>query len=213
MRFPLFVFAACLITGLLFFMPPGQSAARDAPTAEVMIEKPEGYPVATLAGGCFWCLESEFRGRPGILYTVVGYTGGHIEAPSYQQVTTATTGHAEAVEIYYDPAVTSYEDILEHFLTAAHDPTQTDGQWVDKGPQYRSGIFYHDEAQKQAAEIIIARLTSEKHFSKPIATEITPAETFWPAEDHHQQYYEKYKERTGKDHIRVYLKQQKKSAQ
>ena len=198
-----------VITGIVALRPAGYANDK-TDRSTMMSEKPDGYPLATLAGGCFWCLESEFRGRTGIVYTVVGYTGGHIDNPTYEQVGTATTGHAEAVEIYYDPALTSYHDILEYFLTAAHDPTQTDGQWVDKGPQYRSVIFYHDDVQRQEAEEMIATLSAQKYFQKPIATAIEPARTFWPAEEYHQQYYEKYEERTGQEHIRVYLKEQNK---
>jgi len=172
--------------------------------------KPENLPKATLAGGCFWCLESEFRGHKGIVYTVVGYTGGTLENPTYKDVTTGKTGHAEAVEIYYDPKQTSYRDLLEHFFTKAHDPTQLNRQWVDEGTQYRSAIFYHDEEQKKIAEEMIAQLTAKKRFKNPIVTELKPARTFWVAEEYHQQYYEKYQAKNGQPHIRVWLKEQNK---
>ncbi|MCB9991926.1 MAG: peptide-methionine (S)-S-oxide reductase MsrA [Rhodospirillales bacterium] len=210
MRLPLIVITLCLLAigGFISLNTPGHAGDRD--TGAMLTAPPEGYPVATLAGGCFWCLESEFRGREGVLYTVVGYSGGTAENPTYKQVTTGKTGHAEAVQIFFDPKKTSFHALLEHFLTAAHDPTQVDGQWVDKGTQYRSVIFYHDAAQKQEAEQMIAALDKAKRFKKPIATRVEPFETFWPAEEYHQQYYEKYKARTGQDHIRVYLKEQKK---
>ncbi|MCB1562631.1 MAG: peptide-methionine (S)-S-oxide reductase MsrA [Alphaproteobacteria bacterium] len=175
-----------------------------------MDKKPENYPVATFAGGCFWCLESEFRALNGVLYTRVGYTGGDLDAPSYRDVTTGTTGHAEAVEVTFDPAKVSYRDLLEFFFTKAHDPTQIDGQGVDLGPQYRSVVYYHDEAQKKAAQDMIDYLEMNKMFKKQITTTIEPAGTFWKGEDYHQQYYEKYEEKTGMPHIRVLLKQGKK---
>ncbi len=178
-----------------------------------MSTKPEGYPVATLAGGCFWCMESEFRALDGILFTRSGYTGGHLDNPTYQDVSTGRTGHAEAVEITYDPEKISYEELVKFFLTRAHDPTQVDRQGVDVGTQYRSEIFYHDEEQKQIAENVIKTLEDEKRFKKPIATKISPASTFWEAEGYHQQYYEKYEEETGKPHIRVLLKKAKKLGQ
>ncbi|NCC21153.1 MAG: peptide-methionine (S)-S-oxide reductase [Alphaproteobacteria bacterium] len=173
-----------------------------------MDRKPEdNFRIATLGGGCFWCLESELRARDGILYTVVGYSGGHLENPTYEDVTTGTSGHAEVVQVFFDPEQISYTDILHFFLTDAHDPTQLNRQGVDVGPQYRSVIFYHDAEQKRAAESIIARLNGEM-FRGAIVTEVTPFETFWPAEEYHQQYYEKYEQQFGKPHIRILLKKQ-----
>lgn len=171
-------------------------------------ERPEHLPYATFAGGCFWCVESEFRPLAGVIYTRVGYIGGHIENPTYEQITTGQTGHAEAVEIYYDPAQISYEALLHHFLTRAHDPTEINRQGVDIGPQYRSAIFTHTDEQAEQAHKVIAALDAEGRFSKPIATEINPAPTFWPAETYHQQYYEKYEQTRGTPHIRVILKKQ-----
>lgn len=171
--------------------------------------KPAGFPVATLAGGCFWCVESDIRKKEGILFTEVGYMGGTTENPTYEQVSTGKTGHAEIVQVTFDPAKISYEDIVTYFLTFAHDPTQKNKQGVDVGTQYRSAIFYHDEEQKAVAEKVIARLTAEKKFKDPIVTEVVAAQTYWRAEDYHQQYYEKYEDKTGQDHIRVFLKEQK----
>jgi peptide-methionine (S)-S-oxide reductase len=177
--------------------------------ADIMNEKPEkDYPAATFAGGCFWCLESEFRSLDGIVYTVPGYSGGHVENPTYEQVTTGKTGHAEAVQIWYDPAKTSYSDLVDYFLGKAHDPTQLNRQGVDVGTQYRSAIFYHDEEQKKIAEEEMAKFNREKYGGK-IVTELVPFEQFWPAEEYHQQYYEKYEEKTGQPHLRVLLKKKK----
>ncbi|MCB9988559.1 MAG: peptide-methionine (S)-S-oxide reductase MsrA [Rhodospirillales bacterium] len=167
-------------------------------------------PHATFAGGCFWCLESEFRGKPGVVYTRVGYTGGHLDHPTYQDVSTGKTGHAESVEIYYDPEKTNYESLLNIFLRSAHDPTQKNRQGVDVGTQYRSAIFYNGGGQRQLAEKVIDAITKEKLYKKPIVTELVPEQTFWEAEDYHQQYYEKYKAKTGQPHIREWLKHQKK---
>jgi peptide methionine sulfoxide reductase msrA/msrB len=196
----------------LFFMVLGVfcwfSVVQHSAVAEEMADEMmnENVEVATLAGGCFWCLESEFEGRDGIVDVRSGYTGGDVDDPSYRQVTRANTGHAEAIEITFDPAVTSFRKLLEHFMTVAHDPTQVDGQWVDKGPQYRSGIFYHNDEQKKIAEDYIAELTAAKRFKKPITTEVTKVGTFWEAEEYHQDYYEKYEQETGRKHIRTLQK-------
>lgn len=177
-------------------------------SATIMSEKPTSeYPVATLAGGCFWCIESEFRALDGVVYTVSGYTGGALDNPTYQDITTGKTGHAEAIDVYYDPKIISYEDLLEFFLTKAHDPTQLNRQGVDKGTQYRSAIFYKDEAEKAAAEAKIADVTARKVWKDKIVTTSEPAATFWPAEEYHQQYYEKYEQANGRPHIRVMMKQ------
>lgn len=204
MRFPLLLIALCLAVGAYVFMVPAR--------AQMAQEKPENLPRATLAGGCFWCVESEFRGRKGVVYTIAGYTGGITENPAYQAVVTGKTGHAEAVEIYFDPAQTSYREILTHFLTAAHDPTQLNRQGVDIGTQYRSAIFYHDAEQKREAERLISEMIAKKTYKKPIVTEVKPAGAFWPAEEYHQQYYEKYEKANGQQHIRVWLKRQSKKA-
>lgn len=171
--------------------------------------KPKGYPTATIAGGCFWCIESDIRRKDGILFTQAGYTGGHTDHPNYESISTGTTGHAEAVQLTFDPAIISYEDILVYFMTIAHDPTQKNGQGVDIGTQYRSAIFYHDAEQQRIAQNVIDTLNAEKRFADPIITEIVPAVHFWPAEDYHQQYYEKYEANKGQPHLRVLLKEQK----
>jgi peptide-methionine (S)-S-oxide reductase len=143
---------------------------------------------ATLAGGCFWCLEAVYDDLKGVKRVVSGYAGGDMPSPSYKQVCSGTTGHAEVVQIDYDPAVVSYRELLKIFFTI-HDPTTLNRQGADIGTQYRSAIFYHDEAQKRAAQEIIAELESEGVFANPIVTEVTALDTFYAAEDYHQDYY------------------------
>jgi peptide-methionine (S)-S-oxide reductase len=145
---------------------------------------------ATFAAGCFWGVEAQFQQLPGVTATAVGYEGGALDHPTYQQVCTDRTGHAEAVEIDYDPEKISYEKLLEAFVSL-HDPTQLNRQGPDWGTQYRSAIFFHSPEQESEAKLFIARLTEEKRFSKPIVTQIVPAQTFWRAEDYHQKYLEK----------------------
>ena len=160
---------------------------------------------AVFAGGCFWCIQSVFEGRPGIVSAVSGYSGGHVANPTYEEVSSGTTGHLEAVKIVFDPSVISYEALLDEFWKNI-DPTQSDGQFADRGPQYRTAIFFVNEAQKKAAEKSRERLRSEGKFrGMPIVTEIRPAETFYPAEEYHQSYssknrshYEQYKEGSGR---------------
>ena len=170
-------------------------------------ELPPQAPYATVAGGCFWCIETEFRRLPGVLYTRPGYEGGRIDNPTYEEVCSGRTGHAEAIEIYYDPKQISYRELLNHFLTLAHDPTDLNGQGVDRGTQYRSAIFYHDDDQKRQAQEAIA--AAQEHWKKPIVTTLEEQSRFWPAEDYHHQYYEKYEQTRGTPHIRDMMKRQK----
>lgn len=142
---------------------------------------------ATFAAGCFWGVEETFRTTPGVTATRVGYIGGDKEDPTYEEVCSGRTGHAEAVEVEYDPDEVSYGELLETFWSA-HDPTQVDRQGPDFGTQYRSAIFPQDEDQKAAAERAIAALNAAGRFRRPVATRIEPASTFWEAEDYHQQY-------------------------
>ncbi|HET9793942.1 MAG TPA: peptide-methionine (S)-S-oxide reductase MsrA [Thermoanaerobaculia bacterium] len=144
---------------------------------------------ATFAGGCFWCMEAVFLPLRGVEKVVSGYTGGTVKDPTYRQVCGGSTGHAEAVEITFDPAVITYEELLEIFF-ALHDPTTKDRQGADVGTQYRSAVFYHSSAQKAAADAMIERLGREGVFPAPIVTEVVPAETFYCAEDYHQRYFE-----------------------
>lgn len=144
--------------------------------------------VATFAAGCFWCVEAQYQQLKGVEKVESGYIGGHIENPTYKQVCTGETGHAEACNIYYDPAIISYDELLAAFWIA-HDPTQLNRQGNDVGTQYRSAIFYHNEEQKQKAEDYKKKLDEEKAFSGPIVTEISPYTKFYKAEDYHQNYY------------------------
>lgn len=144
--------------------------------------------VATLAGGCFWCLEAIFAELNGVEKVVSGYTGGKVANPSYQEVCTGKTGHAEAVQITFDPRVISYKDILEIFFQI-HDPTTQNRQGADVGTQYRSAIFYHDVEQKAIAEQTIKELDAARVWKSPIVTEVKPFSAFYPAEDYHQDYF------------------------
>ncbi len=146
--------------------------------------------IATFAAGCFWGVEDAFRQVPGVLETQVGYTGGHVPHPTYQQVCTDTTGHAEAVQIVFDPEQVRYEQLLELFWSI-HDPTQVNRQGPDIGTQYRSAIFYHSPEQEAAARASKQRLEQSGRLRRPIATEIVPAQEFWHAEEYHQQYFAK----------------------
>lgn len=143
--------------------------------------------LATFAAGCFWGVEEEFRCRKGVLSTEVGYTGGHTEGPTYEEVCSDRTGHAEAVRIEFDPGEISYEQLLDVFFVM-HDPTSRDRQGPDVGSQYRSAIFFHDPEQEAAARRKVEELTRAGKFSRPIVTQIVPAGPFWRAEEHHQKY-------------------------
>jgi peptide-methionine (S)-S-oxide reductase len=146
--------------------------------------------VATLAGGCFWCLEAVYDQLKGVESVESGYMGGHRPDPTYEQVCSGSSGHAEVVRVAFDPAVVSYRDLLAVFFTI-HDPTQLNRQGNDVGTQYRSAIFYHSEEQKREADAVVAKLTADKLFADPIVTAIVPASTFYMAEDHHQEYFER----------------------
>jgi peptide-methionine (S)-S-oxide reductase len=154
-------------------------------------EVPDGLAVATFAAGCFWGVEDFFRSVPGVVEVVAGYTGGSVEHPSYEQVCSGRTGHAEAVRVVFDPAVVSYDRLLEAFWQH-HDPTTMNRQGPDVGTQYRSAVFVHDAEQERRARASLAAF--QERFSRPIVTEVVPATTFWPAEAYHQGYAE----RTGR---------------
>jgi peptide-methionine (S)-S-oxide reductase len=176
---------------LLVLMPllstPGLSAAQEE--AEKM---PVGNTLskATFAGGCFWCMEPPFDELPGVISTTSGYTGGSKPNPTYEEVSAGGTGHVEAVEVIYDPAKISYPELLRVFWRNI-DPTVKDRQFCDVGRQYRTAIFYHTEEQMRLAEESKAALEKNKPFPEPIVTEITAASDFYPAEEHHQDYYKK----------------------
>jgi peptide-methionine (S)-S-oxide reductase len=145
---------------------------------------------ATLAGGCFWCLEAVYDQIKGVHSVESGYAGGHVENPSYRAVCTGATGHAEVVQIHFDPNVVSYRDLLNVFFTI-HDPTTLNRQGADVGTQYRSAIFYHDEEQKKIAEEVIQDLNAQKLWDRPIVTEVAKFDKFYVAEDYHQEYFAK----------------------
>jgi peptide-methionine (S)-S-oxide reductase len=145
---------------------------------------------ATFAAGCFWCAEEAFEKVPGVVEAVSGYTGGKVKNPSYEQVSSGRTGHAEAVEVTFDPAKVSYDKLLDTFWLN-HDPTVKDRQFCDSGSQYRPEIFYHSEEQKRLAEASKAKWEKAKPFKQPILTSITPAAEFYRAEEYHQDYYKK----------------------
>jgi peptide-methionine (S)-S-oxide reductase len=145
--------------------------------------------MATLAGGCFWCLEAVFADLRGVARVVSGYSGGHVENPTYRAVCDGTTGHAEVVQVTFDPQAVSYRELLEVFFTI-HDPTTLNRQGGDVGTQYRSAIFYHSPEQQQTAAEVIAKLEAERVWDAPIVTQVAPFEIFYPAEDYHQEYYQ-----------------------
>lgn len=171
-----------LAATLLFLMPPGGAGE----SGEAKSTGATAY--ATFAGGCFWCLEPPYDKVDGVSETISGYIGGAVESPTYRQVSSGSTGHAEAVRITYDPARVSYEELLDIFWRNI-DPTTRDRQFCDRGSQYRPAIFYHDDAQKAAALASLERVERTKTFDAPIRTEIVAATRFWPAEDYHQDYY------------------------
>lgn len=175
----LIIVLCCAVTLLLLAGRPGVGA--------------EGGPAearAIFAGGCFWCMEEVFEGVPGVVSVVSGYTGGAQSNPTYEQVSGGTTGHAESIEVVFDPAKVSYERLLEVFWRNV-DPTTRDRQFCDRGNQYRPAIFYRDEAQKQLAEASRQRIEREKSFREPLAVEIVAASTFYPAEDYHQDFFKR----------------------
>jgi len=167
------------VIGVSIIMEAGQAAAEESRLA-----------TATFAGGCFWCTEAVYAELKGVKSVTSGYIGGAVPNPTYKDVCTGQTGHAEAIEISYDPAVVSFQQLLEVFF-ATHDPTTLNRQGADVGTQYRSGIYYHDEEQKRIAEEVIAKLNQARVFPGPIVTEVTKASIFYPAEDYHQDYFAK----------------------
>jgi peptide-methionine (S)-S-oxide reductase len=158
--------------------------------AEAPAEPPKvgASELATFGGGCFWCTEAVFLQLKGVQKVVSGYSGGHVKNPTYEQICTGTTGHAEVIQVTYDPSVVSYTELLEVFWRT-HDPTTKDRQGNDIGPQYRSVIFYHNPEQKKLAEEYKKKIDEAKVYSDPLVTEITPISEFFPAEQYHQNYY------------------------
>jgi peptide-methionine (S)-S-oxide reductase len=173
--------AAAAVGALVWLAPSTAQTAATGPA-------PAGLAKATFAGGCFWCVEADFDKVPGVKSTTSGYTGGKVANPSYEQVSSKSTGHAEAVEVLYDPKVVSYEQLVEYFWHTI-DPTTKDRQFCDAGSPYRTGLFVHDAQQLAAAQASLAKLEKTKPFKEPIVTEITLAGPFYAAEDYHQNYY------------------------
>jgi peptide-methionine (S)-S-oxide reductase len=179
--------------GVLAALAAGTLLALGAPQAQTSrtpAAAPAGLAKATFAGGCFWCVESDFDKVPGVKSTVSGYIGGKVANPTYEQVSTKSTGHAESVEVIYDPKVVSYEQLVEYFWRTI-DPTTKDRQFCDAGSPYRTGIFVHDAQQLAAARASLEKLEKSKPFKEPVVTEITLAGPFYAAEDYHQDYYKK----------------------
>ncbi|HXU47332.1 MAG TPA: peptide-methionine (S)-S-oxide reductase MsrA [Thermoanaerobaculia bacterium] len=164
-----------------------------------------GLEIATFAGGCFWCMQPAFDKVPGVAQTIVGYTGGRAQNPTYEEVSSGSTGHAESIEVRFDPKKVSYDKLLDVFWHNI-DPVTANAQFCDHGTQYRSAIFFHGEAQHQAAEASKQKLVAAKKLPGPIVTQIVAASKFWPAEEYHQDYYEKnplrynfYRQSCGRD--------------
>ena len=190
--------------------------------------KPVNESVATFAGGCFWCTESDFEKLPGVKEVISGFSGGHVANPSYEDVSNGITGHVESVQVYYDPNLISYETLLDAFWRMIN-PTDNDGQFVDRGEPYRPLIFYHNEEQKQKAEQSRQVLNKSGRYTAPVITEIRKFEAFYPAEDYHQDYYKKnpvrynyyrfksgrdqYLEKTWGDDLHLKVSQEKSSGQ
>ncbi len=173
-----------LLVGLAYT----QLQAEQMPQKDMMND--QGLAVATFAGGCFWCVESDFEKLPGIEDAISGYTAGHLKNPTYKEVSSGGTGHTEAVQVHYDPTVITYEDLLEGFWRQI-DPTDGDGSFVDRGSQYRPGIYYNNETEKKAAERSIIKHEASGRYDKPFNVEVAPLGVFYLAEDYHQDYHKK----------------------
>ena len=182
--------AVLLLAGLLSACGPSSAETGQAPAAMPSDANTQGSAVAVFAGGCFWCTESDFDKVPGVLSTTSGYIGGHVDNPSYEQVSAGSSGHIEAVQVRFDPNQTSYAKLLEAYWPTI-DPVTPNAQFCDHGPQYRSAIFYATPEEKALAETSKTTLQASGRFNQPIVTEILPATVFYPAEDYHQDYYQK----------------------
>lgn len=182
----LFVF---LSVAALYFITFGHTDGPSGGTGDDSTTMTKGMKTATFGGGCFWCVEAIFENVDGVGSVVSGYSGGAVRNPTYEQVTSGTTGHAEAVQVTYDPAKVSYDELLEIFWKT-HDPTTPDRQGNDVGPQYRSVVFYHDDEQQRLAGIYRKKLDEAGIYDDPIVTEIAPFDAFYPAEKYHQNYFE-----------------------
>ena len=203
----IFTIGAILLIGVILFgfQKKNDKNPKQAEKSPIMKAELKNLKTATFAGGCFWCVESDFEKVDGVVEAVSGYTGGPEPNPTYKEVSAGGTGHAEAVQVRYDPDKISYKDLLDVFWRHV-DPTDAGGQFVDRGSQYRTGIFYHDEEQKRIAEESKAALEKSGRFDKPIVTEIIPLTEFYAGEDYHQDYYDKnplrykfYRRGSGRD--------------
>ena len=201
------VMALLLVVGIaLFFKIGNQRSEAVQKGVKIDTGKEEmNLLKATFAGGCFWCVEADLEKLPGVAKVISGYTGGNKENSTYEEVSSGTTGHVEAVQVYYDPSKVTYEGLLDYFWKHI-DPTDPEGQFVDRGSQYRSVIFYHDEEQKRLAEKSKEELSKSGRFNKPIVTEILKFTKFYEAEEYHQDYYKKnplrykfYRYNSGRD--------------
>jgi peptide-methionine (S)-S-oxide reductase len=176
--------------GLALFLSASLAHAAPPPSPRLAAKPPARTERATFAMGCFWCAETQFEGQPGVLSVVSGYTGGPEREPTYEQVSDGLTGHYESIEVVYDAARTSYAKLLDLFWHGI-DPTQGDGQFCDRGRQYRSAVFVHDAAQRRAAEDSKRAIERSGVLRRPIVTEVLDAGAFWPAEEYHQDYWRK----------------------
>jgi peptide-methionine (S)-S-oxide reductase len=183
-----FFLGAAVLVATYFFLPIGPSPMAVPLDPQPPAKVPEGMQLATFGNGCFWCTEALFQRLQGVDRVVSGYSGGHVKNPTYEQVCEKNTGHAEVVQIIYDPKVITFPELLEVFWKT-HDPTTKDRQGNDVGPQYRSVIFYHNDEQKKLAVEYKAKLDKAGAFPASIVTEISPFKEFYPAENYHQDYY------------------------
>ena len=203
----IFIIMIIFLIGMILFgfQKSNDKSSKQAEKSPIMKAEPKNLKTATFAGGCFWCVESDFEKVDGVIEAISGYSGGQKPNPTYKEVSAGGTGHTEAVQIRYDPAKITYKQLLDVFWRHV-DPTDAGGQFVDRGSQYRPAIFYHDEEQKRIAEESKADLEKSGRFSKPIATEIVPLVEFYTAEEYHQDYYDKnplryklYRRGSGRD--------------
>ena len=202
----IFIIGAIFLIGIfLFGFQKSNEQSKQEEKSPLMKTEAKNLKIATFAGGCFWCVESDFEKVDGVIEAISGYTGGQKPNPTYKEVSAGGTGHTEAVQVRYDPDKITYKELLDVFWRHV-DPTDADGQFVDRGSQYRPAIFYHDEEQKRMAEESKAALEKSGRFSKPIATEIVPLTEFYTAEEYHQDYYDKnplrykyYRSGSGRD--------------
>lgn len=180
-----------LVTAVVTLFSSSVATAAEE-TKQVKPEKPK-METATLGGGCFWCIEATLERVKGVDTVVSGYMGGKIKNPTYEQICTGLTGHAEVVQIAFDPKVVTFEALLKLFFEL-HDPTTLNAQWPDTGTQYRSAVFFHDDAQKATAEKVIKEINESKKHKNPVVTEVTKLDVFYPAEDYHQNYFNEHME-------------------